>query len=339
MPDNLAAQEARLDELIQSGQTESAVRLLCQLAVACAKKNHFEKADAFRDRMYEVDSMALASILKVNEVIEGEKSRALTPDRRQLWSRFFQGLSTEEANAFFFALKELSLEGEQVLLHQGTTNDRLYLVNQGQLKIVHEGENRQILIHSLGAGDTCGEDTFFSINVCTASVKALTKTSLCYLERERLEGLKIQFPLLGENLKKICRSGGRMYDWLRRKGLDRRKFKRFNFQTAAWFQVLTPGSTAVMQQPVAAELWDLSKTGLSFYFQSKNAQALSRLVGKTLGVTFNLTIDGRQKEVALTGVVQGVQVHPLDEYSVHVKLTRNFSDQAINTIRSIAEQK
>lgn len=94
-----------------------------------------------------------------------------------------------------------------------------------------------------------------------------------------------------------------------------------------------------MQQPVAAELWDISKTGLSFYFQSKNAQAVSRLVGRTLGVTFNLTVDGRQKEVALTGVVQGVQVHPLDEYSVHVKLKRNFSDQAINTIRSIAEQK
>ena len=46
----------------------------------------------------------------------------------------------------------------------------------------------------------------------------------------------------------------------------------------------------------------------------------------------------KQKEVALTGVVHGVQNHPLDEYSVHLQLRRNFSDEAIKTIFRLAEQ-
>lgn len=331
-----ASQEALLEDLIQSGQKEKAVHLLCRMAVTCARNNRFEQADSYRDRLYEVDTTAVSTIVKVNEIIEAEKSKALTPERRQLWARFFQGLSAEEANAFFFALKETVLEEDQILLHQGRTNDRLYLINQGKLIIVHEGETRQLLIQSLGSGAICGEDTFFSINVCTASVKTVTKSRLSYLERERLEGIKIQFPLLETHLRSICGTGGRIYDRLRRKGLDRRQYKRLNLQTKAWFQVLTENAGAAMRRPVAAELWDISKTGLSFYFQSKNPQAVSRLIGRTIGIRFNLTKDGRQKEVAVAGVVQGVQVHPLDEYSVHVKLKRNFSDQAIQFIRSIA---
>ena len=332
-------QETQLQQLIDSGRTEQAVALLSQLAIACAKQNDFERADLFRDQLYEVDSMALNEIVKVNEVIEAEKSKALTPDRRRLWVRFFDGLSIEEANAFFFALKEMMIDEEQTILHQGQTNDRLFLVNHGQLKMIHEGESRQLLIHSIGPGDIFGEDTFFSINICTVSVTALSKVRVSYLERDRLEGMKIQFPLIGKQLQKICGGGNRIFDWLRQKGMDRRSFKRINFQTKVWFQVLTPDETAAMQRPVAAELWDISKSGLSFYFQSKNSEAVRRLVGRTLGLRFSLVSGGKEKQVALTGLVQGVQNHPLDEYSVHLKLKRNFSDEAIKTIHRIAEQK
>jgi CRP-like cAMP-binding protein len=337
MTTHLAEQEARLKELIRAGQTDQAIELLCRLASICARNNDFEKADAFRDQLYEVDSLALAAIVKVNEIIDAEKGKALTPDRRRLWANFFTGLSGAEVNAFFFALKELTLEGEQTLLQQGQANDRLYLLNKGQLKIVHEGQARQLLIHTLGAGDTCGEDTFYFINVCTASIITLGPSHLSYLERDRLEGLKIQFPRIENHLVRITGSGKRMYDWLRQKGMDRRAHKRFNLQAEAWFQVLTPDDTKALQRPVAVELWDISRSGLSFYFNSKNRQAVSRLVGRTLGIKFNLPVGAGHKEIAVTGQVQGVQNHPLDEYSVHVQLKRNFSVQAMQTIQRIAE--
>ncbi|MBI5062277.1 MAG: cyclic nucleotide-binding domain-containing protein [Desulfatitalea sp.] len=335
---NLESEQSRLKQLLQEGQTQEAVRLLSQMAVACARNQDFERADGFRDQLYEVDSMALKAILAVNEVIEAEKGRALTPDRRMMWARFFEMLSTEEANAFFFALKEQTLESEQTVLVQGEPNDRLYLINQGQLKITHEHESRQALIHTIGAGETIGEDTFFSVNVCTATLTTLSRVKLSYLEREKLDGIKIQHPLLETHLQKICGSGRKIFDWLRQKGIDRRAVKRVNLNTKITFQVLTPDDPSTLQRSVIAELWDISKCGLSFYFQSKSPEAVRRLVGRTLGVNFTLAVAGQKKEISLTGVVHGVQNHPLDEYSVHLQLRRNFSDEAIKTIFRLAEQ-
>jgi len=336
---SLESEQARLQQLLQAGQTQEAVKLLSQMAVFCARNQDFERADSYRDQLYEVDSMALKAIVAVNEVIEGEKAKALTPDKRRMWARFFDVLSTEEANAFFFALKELTLETEQNVLTQGQPNDRLYLINQGQLKITHEIESRQALIHTIGAGETVGEDTFFSVNVCTATVTALSRAKLSYLERDRLDGIKIQYPHMESHLQKICGTGRKIFDWLRQKGIDRRAFKRVNLNTKITFQVLTPDDPSSLQRSVIAELWDISKCGLSFYFQSKSPEAVRRLVGRTLGVNFALKVGGKQKEISLTGVVHGVQNHPLDEYSVHLQLRRNFSDEAIKTIFRLADQE
>jgi len=334
----LSEHETRLKELIEAGQTEQAVKLLCQLVAFCARNQDFERADAYRDQLYEVDSMALSAIVQMNEIIEAEKSKALTPDRRRLWSRFFETLPSEEANAFFFALKERSVSIDTMILRQGERNDNLYLVEKGKLKVVHEREDKQQLIQTIGSGDVIGEDTFFSINVCTASVTALTEVKFSFLERERLDGITIQHPRIEQRLQKICGTGRRIYDWLRQKGLDRRACKRINLNTPIWFQVLSSGKGTSISRPVAGELWDVSKSGLSFYFQSKNREAVSRLVGRSIGVRFKLTVDGKLKDVALTGIVQGVQDHPLDEYSVHLMLRKQFSDDAIRTIQRVAER-
>jgi len=128
-----------------------------------------------------------------------------------------------------------------------------------------------------------------------------------------------------------------LQDEFNKKGMDRRSCKRINLSAPIWFQVLNPGQGASMPRPVAGELWDISKSGLSFYFQSKSREAVRRLVGRNVGVRFKLNVDGKVKEVALTGIVQGVQDHPLDEYSVHLMLRKQFSDEAIKTIHRVAE--
>lgn len=331
--------EALLDELVKKGETQEAVKLLTQMAVASAHNQDFSQADAFRDRLYEIDSMALSAIVTVNDVIEAEKSKFLENNRGGLWQRFFNELPKEEGNAFLFALSELQLAADQVLLSQGKANDRLYFVNQGQLKVYYDGESKKVMVRQLGPGHIVGEDTFFSVNVNTLSVAALTQARLSYLTQERFDILSKQFPLFPEHLKKICLSGKKAFDLLRQKGIDRRKYKRVTYQTKLWFQVLSPGSQQTLMKPIVGELWDISKTGLSYYFQYKNKTTVRNLLGKTLGMRFNLNVDGRLKEISLTGVVHGVQDHPLDEYSVHIQLNRKFSDESMNTIRRVAAKK
>ncbi len=327
-----------IDQYIENDENEKAVDLLYKLAMQSAKNKDFVNAEAYRDRLYEVDSMALSRIIEVNEVIEAEKSRALTPDMRRMWRPFFQGLTSEEAGSFFFALKEQQIEGDKIILEQGQTNDRLYLVHQGSLKVVYRDKEKEVLIQRLGSGDIFGQDTFFSVNVCTASVKTLSAVRVSYLERNTLENLTGALEFLESNLKKVCYSGDSMFDIMQRRGVDRRSYRRINLHTKVTVQLLSPESKAVLRRPLTAELWDISKIGLSFYFKSKNRDAVRRLVGRTLGVSFSLLIGDKYKDVNVTGIVQGVDSHPMEEYSVHLRLNRNFSDRAIQTIQSVAAQ-
>lgn len=337
MTTHRADRETEIQALLQSGQTDKAVDRMAALAMAYAKEKNFEKAEAWRDQVYAVDSMALSHIVSINECIEDEKSKSLTGELRQRWDRFFKGLSSEEANAFFLSLNTLSVDADQQLLWQGQPNDRLYLINSGKLNLFHDSPHKRLFIKSLGAGDTVGEDTFFSVNVCTFAATAMLKSQVSYLDRARLAALKPQFPQLVKHLKTICEAGGGIFSWLRQKGMDRRQHKRIHFVVKATFQVLPTDDRTAPSSPVTAEIWDVSKSGLSFYFHAKNSQAIRRLIGRTLQVRFSVPVGRQQKSVLLTGLVQGVQSHPLDEYSVHLKLHRNFSDEAINTIRLIAD--
>lgn len=328
-----------VNKYIENDENEKAVDLLYKLALQSAKNKDFINAESYRDRLYEVDSMALSRIVEVNEVIETEKQKALNPDIRRMWRPFFQGLASEEAGSFFFALKEQQIEGDQVILRQGEPNDRLYLVHQGNLKVVYQDKEKELLIQRLGSGDIFGQDTFFSVNVCTSTVKTLSAVRLSYLERKTLNDLTNALRFLETNLKKICTSGASMFDRMSMRGIDRRSFQRINLQTKVKVQLLSSDAKAAMRRPLTAELWDISKVGLSFYFKSKNRDAVRRLVGRTLGVSFSLLIGDKFKDINVTGIVQGVDSHPMEEYSVHLKLNRNFSDRAIQTIQTSAAKK
>ena len=332
--------EALLEKLIRNGQKDKAVHLLGQLAAEAAKNKDFEKAEAFRDRLYEVDSMALEAIIKVNEIISNAKRKSVSPDRKRLWPQFFENLSSEEVNDFFVSLGELAVDADQPVLRQGKPNDRLFLVKSGGFKLVHENQDKEQLIHILSSGRIFGMDTFFSINVCTVSVICLSPGTLLYIERERLESLKKKNPFIENNLFKICHAEDNITKLLRQKGIDRRAYRRINLHAKVKFQVLAPESRNTLQRPITAELWDISKSGLSFYMQSKNREAVRRLIGRTLGVSIQITTTGGQtKEASLTGVVHGVQNHPLDEYSVHMKLNREFSHKSLQTLGRIAARQ
>lgn len=328
--------EAIVEQYLKSGQNDKAFELLFKLAIVCAQKKDFVRSEAFRDRLYEVDSFALTRIVEVNEIIETEKAKAITPDDRKLWSRFFEGLKPDEATALFLALRNKDYESEAIVIEQGKPNDKLFFVTRGQLKLIYSDQDKELLIEKLGSGDIFGEDTFFSVNVCTVSVKTLTQVRLRCMDRAVFENLKTTNRTLASDLMKVCGSGRSIFNRLRQKGIDRRSFRRINLNTKISFQLLASDTERAMQRSVKAELWDISKGGLSFYFQSKNQEAVRNLIGRNIGVRFELPVDGKAKTVALAGVVHGVQSHPLDEYSVHLQFNRRLTDSAVKTIERIA---
>jgi CRP-like cAMP-binding protein len=334
--DTLTTPEIQVEQFIQNGRNDKAVELLVKLALACARKGDIARSEGFRDRIYELDEMALMHIVKVNEAIEAQKDKLFTPDYRRQWAPIFEKLSAEEARAFFGALKTLDIESEHVVLEQGRPNDRLFLVNHGQLKVVYADQDKDLLVNTLGSRDIFGQETFFSINVSTVTVKTISPVHLSYMDRATLERLKGRGNLSEDNLKRACRTGLSLPERLRQKGLDRRSGKRIQLNLKISFQLLSSSRKAGMSRAITAELWDISTSGLSFYFGSKNRETVRSLIGHTIGVRFTVTIDGQPKTVAVTGIVHGVESHPLDEYSVHLKLKRHFSDAALKAIQQSA---
>jgi hypothetical protein len=189
----------------------------------------------------------------------------------------------------------------------------------------------------MGIGTIFGQDTFFSINVCTHSVRTLSWVELSCLEKKRLVALQTKFPQLYSNLETIiCDLSGSAYDSLYIKGIERRHYKRHRLSTRIRAYLLTPNAVKITGKPINGEMWDISKKGLSFYYKTKNEKSVQRLLNRTICVCFYLKGSGQTKPSVVKGIVRGVQKHPLDKYSVHLKLNPGFSDAAIKTISKIA---
>jgi CRP-like cAMP-binding protein len=339
MTSTVKEKQSLLDHYIQGNEIAKAINLLAQLAVSSAKARDFTNAEVFRDRLYQMDGSALSAILKVNEIIDREKNRAITPIQKNLWPRFFEGLSAQEAGDFFLALRQVEIAGEQVVLEQGRPNDCLYLIYQGRVKLVYQNVQKQILIKNLISGDFFGEDTFFSVNVCTVSAVAFSDVTLGMLDTAALEQLKRRHSLIEENLREVCLSGRSTFDCLRQKGMDRRSEPRIRLRAKVIARVLKAHSDKQPLYTVKGELCDISRQGLSFCFYSKNTDAVRLLIGMALWVRIYLNVNGAIKELDLTGIVRGVQNHPIDELSVHMQLNRPFSPKAMKIIQKIASGK
>jgi CRP-like cAMP-binding protein len=326
-----------VDRYIADNRTDDAFKLLCNTAIGLARNQRFDEAETCRDRLYEVDGAAFSAISKVNEIIEKEKSRSIAPELRQIWAPVFDRLTIEEANALQLALKPVHLGPDHAVIEQGRTNDRLFLINSGRLKMFSRIGEKDLLIKTMGIGTIFGQDTFFSINVCTHSVRTLSCVELSCLEKKRLVALQTKFPKLYSNLEPIiCDLSRSAYDSLYIKGIERRHYKRHRLSTRIRAYLLTPDGAKVSGKPINGEMCDISKNGLSFYYESKSEISVQRLLNRTICVRFCLKESGQAKPVVVKGIVRGVQKHPLDKYSVHLKLTPGFSDAAMKTIGKIA---
>ena len=87
--------ENLLETYIKENKNDLAVELLSDLITQNAKARNFSKAEALRERLFEVDSMALNAIVKSAEIIEAEKMAAIDPIHLDTWSHLYEKLTKE----------------------------------------------------------------------------------------------------------------------------------------------------------------------------------------------------------------------------------------------------
>ncbi len=105
-------------------------------------------------------------------------------------SRLAEGLTAEQV-AVLSALVTLEThEPRQLLAREGSIDNRLYVVVEGQLGVVtNAGTAEETLLLTLNAGDFAHELGFLDGTRRYASLVAATPAHVLVLERERLESL------------------------------------------------------------------------------------------------------------------------------------------------------
>lgn len=122
----------------------------------------------------------------------------------------FGGFTKEQYNRIFNFLEKLTFEENEIIFHKGDNPNYIYIIIEGNVKIIQElkGENLEIILFS--QGQCFGETSIIGIQPHTASALASTATECIALSRKSLMQIftedKDLFSLLILNIaREACR--------------------------------------------------------------------------------------------------------------------------------------
>ncbi len=329
--DDRSKREALVDQYIRQKNTDGACRLLFDLIVEYAREKDFKKAEALHEKLYEVNPMALTEIVRSGEIIEEEKSQGLDREHMDIWSELYDGLSTSEANALYYSMKTKVFEAGEPILEQGRVNNRLYLINKGEVKAIYDQDGKEVIFQTLNPGDIIGQDSFFSATVCTFSMIAQNLVKVNYLETEVLKRWKTDAPALESKLFDYCIRHDRVKKALEAKKVERRSDKRVNVSGKVVFQLLDKSGKPLGQGRGA--LMDISAGGLSFMIKSSKKESIRMLLGRRIRVGFELWLKNQNlRKIEQEASVIAAQPLLFDDYSLHAKFPVKWAQKMIEDI-------
>ena len=106
-------------------------------------------------------------------------------DEKLAYEIKFSGLKPHEARPILKIANRMPVAEDHLLLKEGEENDRLYLILEGECRVV-KNDNR---IAILQAGDFVGELSFLSDDVISADVVAAGNARLMYWDKQSLQPL------------------------------------------------------------------------------------------------------------------------------------------------------
>lgn len=330
--DELLQLEQQARAFMDQGKKDAAIRILFDLVLRYAKRRDFAKAEFLREKIFEVDPLALTEILKSAAAIEEAKSGAIDRNHLEVWHKLYSQLTKEEGNALFFALTEKELGADLPVFAQGEQNSNLYFVSSGQLKLISQQGDRELFIQRLLPGNVGGDDTFFSASICTTSLITLTRVKLMVLARSATQKWAADFPALESKIHDFCLRSERVSDLLKKKSLDRRTQRRIQATGTVFIKLINTAGQAE-GKTLMGELTDIAVGGLSFLIKSRKKETARMLLGRKL----NVKVSFAAGEVDRNGTVIGVRYNPQEfhqdiDYSVHLKFDKIIEKQLLREI-------
>ncbi len=329
--EDLSNQEELVKKYIRAGNNDAAIKSLLFLITRYAQQKNFAKAERLREKIIEIEPMALTEAIKANQIIEDARIKKLDRGHTEIWADLYDALTIDEGQILFSDMRETVLRPDDMVFRQGEMNSRLYFINSGQGKHIFSQGNREMFIKKIGPGNVAGEDTFFDASVCTTSLITMSRVKVSFIERDILTKWKTSSPALEEKLYDFCQKGDKIHDLLSRNAMDRRTQRRINLTGRVLIRMVNEKEEPV-GKTLAGALSDISEGGLSLFIQAKERSSAHMLLGRRLNIRFNLPPDMR--EINRTGLSIGIRYHAAgyemrSHYSVHLRFKEKINPEEI----------
>jgi CRP-like cAMP-binding protein len=327
--EDVVSQEKLLETYLKEDKKALAVKLLFDLIATHARANHFSKADALREKFFEVDPMALHEIVKSAEIIEIAKIAAIDQVHRHVWSHLYDKLTKEETIALYYGTKSASYEAEQVIYRQGEMNSNLYFINAGEINIFYHKDKHGIFLKTLGPGDIAGDDTFFTNSTCTTSLSAHSAVKLNFLEKTILQNWRTEAPNLANKLQDYCAQREPIKALLQKKELERRVHERYALSGKAVIRIMDrPGLKGFK-----GDLSDISASGISVIMNT-SANTAELLLGCRLNIKFTQPEAVSEIRIDRDGRIVGIHSRMFNEYLINIKWDEPLHNGIAKRIRT-----
>jgi Cyclic nucleotide-binding domain/PilZ domain len=314
-----------VQQMVGKGNIGKASELLYTEAVGAAKNKDFRVAEILRDRILEINPIALAEVLEVGEIIEEEKSTSISSHHIEIWSELYEKMSTEEFNGLYSALKKETYNPGETIIKNGETDPCLFFINSGVVRLSCMCGNKETFLKRMQPGEIIGVGPFFTLSVWTVSLISQNTTQIHVLEQERFKRLRERFPEIEAKLHEYCIKFDTVPTLLRMAGEDRREYARYTLPLYVSSVTLDPYGRK-RQYALEGEMIDISRGGLSFLLRISRGVNTKFLLGRQ--IISEIRLD-RKDNLKCAGVIVGVGFSKPEnrDFSIHVKFS-NLMRQA-----------
>lgn len=326
--EQLSTREAEIKVLVDQEKRDEAGKILFELIAACARGGDINNANRLRDMLYDVDPMALTSIIKANEIIDEAMSGSISEEFTKAWIGLQQVLTGDEYMAFYHALEKHEVDKGKTVVKAGSKLAALFLVNTGNVNVLSNCLGKNVEVKTLEPGMMIGENCF-QPSIWTVSLVTITPVELFILRQKQLLELADKFPGFENKLISFYRQFDNIGQLLEEKELKRRQYERFRVDLKLVFQVVGKDGI-IAERAFRGELDNISQGGLAFLMRIVKRENRWQLFGRHLLVS----VDFEGSKLQFKGIVVAITVQDLQnhDYAIHVLFDAPVAEEIIKPL-------